>query len=85
VHFYDVGGLLVRRWVPARRRKAMEVWKGDGWTSYPDVDTLLRHGHRLTEDQAVALLHSTRDRTEGSRRFSDGEARVALHARLKRA
>ena len=85
MHFYDVGGLLVRRWMPARRRKAMEVWKGDGWAIYPDVDTLLRHGHRVTEEQAVALLHSTRDRTEGSRRFSDGEARVALHARLKRA
>ena len=85
MHFYDVGGLLVRRWMPAQRRKAMEVWKGDGWAPYPDVDTLLRHGHRLTEEQAVALLHAARDRTEASRRLSDAEARVALHARLKRA
>jgi hypothetical protein len=85
VHFYDVGGLLVRRWMPARRRKSLEVWKGEGWAPYPEVDTLLRHGHRLTEDQAVTLLHRTRESTETPRRFSDGEARVALHARTKRA
>jgi hypothetical protein len=85
MHFYDVRGLLIRRWVPAGRRKTLEVWKSDGWAPYPDVDTLLRHGHRLTEEQAVALLHDTRGRNEASRRFSDGEARVALHTRLKRA
>jgi hypothetical protein len=71
--------------MPARRRKSLEVWKGDGWEPYADVDTLLRHGHRLTEDQAVTLLHGTRERTVASRRFSDEEARVVLHARLKRA
>ena len=85
MHFYNVGGLLVRRWVPAGRRKTLEVWKGDAWAPYPDVDTLLRHGHRLTEEQAVALLHGLRDRSEAPRRFSDAEARVVLHARLKRA
>ena len=84
MHFYDVGGLLVRRWMPARSRKSLEVWRGERWAPYPDVDTLLRHGHRLTEEQAVALLHGTRERTDASRRFSDGEARVALHARTKR-
>ncbi len=85
MHFYDVGGLLVRRWMPARRRKSLEVWKGEGWAPYPDVDTLLRHGQRLSEEQAVALLQSTRDRADASRRLSDAEALGALHARLKRA
>ena len=85
MHFYDVGGLLVRRWVPALRRLAMEVWKGDGWAPYPDVDNVLRHGQRLSEDRAVALLHEARDRTGPLPRFSDEEARLALHDRLRRA
>jgi hypothetical protein len=85
VHFYEVGGLLVRRWVPAQRRKAMEVWSGDGWAPYLDVDRLLRHGQRLTEEQALALLHATRDRFETWARLDDDEARAALHARLRRS
>jgi hypothetical protein len=85
MHFYDVGGLLVRRWVPAQRRFAMEVWNGDGWAPYPDVDNVLRHGQRLTEGQALSLLHETRDRMGNLARFSDEEARVALRARLRRA
>jgi len=84
VHFYDVGGHLVRRWMPAQRRKALEVWNGDGWAPYPEVDTLLRHGHRLTEEQALALLNDMRDRGALSR-FSAEEARAALRARLRRA
>jgi hypothetical protein len=82
-HFYDVGGLLVRRWVPAQRRIAMEVWNGHGWTPYPHVDNVLRHGQRLTEVQALALLHETRTRT--LERLSDEEAHVALRDRLRRA
>jgi hypothetical protein len=85
VHFYEVGGLLVRRWVPARRRKVMEVWNGDGWAPYPDVDEVLRHGHRLAETQALALLHDTRSRSDALVPLPDEEARVALHARLRRA
>lgn len=85
MHFYEVRGLLVRRWVPARRRKVMEVWNGDGWAPFPDVDEVLRHGHRLTEAQALALLHDTRNRCESLMPFPDEEARLALHARLRRA
>jgi len=70
--------------VPAQRRKAMEVWSGDGWAPYPDVDTLLRHGHRLTEEQALALLNDTRDRGGALSRLSEEEARTALRARLRR-
>lgn len=85
MHFYDVGGLLVRRWVPPQRRMAMEVWTGDGWARFPDVDSVLRHGRRLTEALSVALLHETRDRLGTKPRFSDEEARFALHDRLRRA
>ena len=85
MHFYDVGGLLVRRWMPPQRRKALEVWSGDGWAPYPDVDNVLRYGQRLTEVQALALLHETRDRMGTLVRFSDEEARVVLRDRLKRA
>jgi hypothetical protein len=85
VHFFDVRGLLVRRWVPAQRRRAMEVWNGNGWAPYRDVDTLLRHGHRLTDVRALALLHETREHSGTLARFSDEEAGVALHSRLRRA
>ena len=85
MHFYDVGGRLVRRWMPAQRRRAMEIWNGDGWAPYKDVDTLLRHGNRLTEDQALALLNDTRDRGGALSRFSAEEARMALRTRLRRA
>jgi hypothetical protein len=61
----------------------MEAWNGDGWTPYPDVDNVLRYGRRLTEEQAVALLHETRDRTATLARFSNEEAYVALRARQR--
>ena len=85
MNFYEVGGLLVRRWVPAQRRKALEAWNGDGWAPHADVDSVLRYGRLLTKEQALALLHETRDRMEALARFSDDEAHVALHARLRRA
>ena len=84
MHFYDVGGLVVRRWVPAQRRLAMEAWTGDGWAPYPDVDAVLRHGRRLTEMEALAVVHEARHR-QGLPPFSDQEARVALRDRLRRA
>ena len=85
MHFYEVGGLLVRRWMPAQRRKLLEVWNGDGWAPYPEVDTLLRHGHRLTEEHALALLNATRDRNSALPKLSAEEARLALSHRLRRA
>jgi hypothetical protein len=86
VHFYEVGGLLIRRWVPAQRRKMMEVWSGAAWSPFPDVDRLVRHGRRLTEAQALSLLVNAAETAEASRRFSDDEeARAALHARVRRA
>ena len=85
MNFYDVGGLLVRRWVPAQRRRAMEVWKGDGWAPYSDVDSVLRYGRRLTEVYAAALLNETRDHLGTLEQLSDEEACAALHARLRRA
>jgi hypothetical protein len=85
VHFYEVGGLLVRRWMPARHRKNLEAWTGDGWALYPDVDNVLRHGRRLTESQGLALLHETRDRTGTLPPLSEAEALVALRDRLRRA
>jgi hypothetical protein len=85
LHFFDVEGLLVRRWVPRQRRVALEAWTGDGWTMYPDVDHLSRHGHRLTYEQALALLQATRDRSGSLARFSDVEAGAALSSRQRRA
>jgi hypothetical protein len=85
LHFFDVEGLLVRRWVPGQRRVAMEVWTGDGWTPYRDVDHLSRRGQRLTYDQALALLHAARERSGTLERLSDAEADVALSSRQRRA
>jgi hypothetical protein len=85
LHFFDVEGVLVRRWVPARRRVAMEAWSGDGWARYPDVDNVSRRGHRLSPDQALALLHSVRERTAALPRLSDDEAGHALSSRQRRA
>ena len=85
VHFYSVGGRLVRRWVPALRRIALEVWNGDGWAVYPDVDSLLRHGHRLTDEQALTLLQETRAGMGTLSPLSREEADVALRARSRRA
>ena len=84
LHFYDVEGLLVRRWVPAQRRIAMEVWNANGWALYPDVDNVSRRGHRLTDEQALALLQETCERSGPLARPSDADAAVALRSRLKR-
>jgi hypothetical protein len=85
LHFFDVEGILVRRWVPGQRRVAMEAWRGDGWTVYPDIDNVSRHGVRLTQDQALALLKTTRDRTGTAAPFADGEAETALSSRQRRS
>ncbi|MGH9144006.1 MAG: hypothetical protein ACRD2I_22940 [Vicinamibacterales bacterium] len=85
LHFFDVEGLLVRRWVPGQRRVALEAWTGERWTTYPEVDTLSRHGQRLTYEQAMGLLQSTRQRTGTLTRFSDEQAATALSSRQRRA
>ena len=84
LHFFNVEGLLVRRWVPGQRRIALEVWTGDGWTVYADVDNVSRHGERLTYEQALALLQATRGRHGTLPPFSDGEADTALSSRQRR-
>jgi hypothetical protein len=85
LHFYDVGGVLVRRWVPVQRRLAMESWNGDGWAPYADADTVLRYGELLTEARAVALLNGIRGRAGGLAQLTEDEARAALVDRLRRA
>jgi hypothetical protein len=85
VHFYDIGGRLVRRWVPAQRRRAMEVWIGTGWTPYDGMDDVLRYGRRLTDLEALALLQETRTQMAILPALSDEEARTALNDRLRRA
>jgi hypothetical protein len=82
VQFFEVDGLLVRRWVPAGRRKGLEVWDGEHWATFGDVDQLLRHGVRLSEDSALALFHAVCDRKDGARHFSDDEGRRMLGNRL---
>jgi len=85
LHFFDVEGLLVRRWVPGQRRVAMEVWNGDGWTKYPDVDNVSRRGLRVSHEQALALLQAARERSGTLAPFADGEAGLALTSRQRRA
>jgi hypothetical protein len=85
LHFFEVEGVLVRRWVPARRRVAMEAWSGDGWARYPDVDNVSRRGHRLSPDEALALLHAVRERSGTFSHLSDEEATHALSSRQRRA
>jgi hypothetical protein len=85
LHFYDVEGVLVRRWVPGQRRRAMEGWNGAGWASYPNADNVSRHGLRLSEAQAVALLRECHRRAGALLPLSDAEAQAALSARLLRA
>ena len=85
LHFYDVGGLLVRRWVPAKHRVTLEVWSGDSWSPYPDVDNVSRHGHRITDVQSLVVLHRTRAGTGSFPPMSDDEASIALRARDRRA
>ena len=79
MNFYDVGGLLVRRRTPVRRGISLEVWTGDRWAPYLDVDAVLRHGYPLTDARALALLHETRDRKTLSQ-LPDQEARTLLRA-----
>lgn len=83
LHFFDVEGLLVRRWVPRQRRVAMESWNGDGWTLYRDVDNVSRRGQRLTREQALALLHAARERSGTLAPLSNGEADIALSTRQR--
>jgi hypothetical protein len=85
LHFFDVEGLLVRRWVPSQRRVAMEVWNGDRWTAYHDVDNLSRRGLRVTHEQALALLQAARERAGTEAPFADGEAGLALTSRQRHA
>ena len=85
LHFFEVEGALVRRWVPALRRVAMESWSGDGWTRYPDVDNVSRHGRRLSPDEALTLLHAVRERSATLPRLSDEAATQALSSRHRRA
>ena len=85
MNFYGVGGLLVRRWTPVRRGVALEMWNGDHWVPFANVESVLRHGGPLTEDQALVLLHEARNRIEMLTRFSDRDARIALRAPGKRA
>ena len=82
MHFYNVRGLLIRRWVPAGRRMSLEVWTGDGWAPFPEVDDLLRFGVRLTDGDARALLHESR-RIASLPALIDAEAEIALRSRLR--
>jgi len=84
VNYFGVSDLLVRRRVPVRQGVSLEVWNGDHWVPYTDVDSVLRHGRPLTETQALALLQESRSQIETSARLSDHEAQVALRARGKR-
>jgi hypothetical protein len=85
LHFYEVDGLLIRRWVPAGRRKGLEFWNGDAWDRYQDEDHLLRYGSRLSEAQAFELLQQTRNGQKGLAPLSEEEVRTALAARARRA
>jgi hypothetical protein len=85
LHFFDVQGILVRRWVPGQRRVALESWTGDGWRLYPDIDSVSRHGVRLTHDEAIALLKAVRNRAGFAEPLSDSEAEMALSSRRRRA
>jgi hypothetical protein len=82
VHFYNVRGLLIRRWVPAGRRMYPEVWVRDSWASFPDLDDLVRFGVRLTDSDARALLNESR-RQAALPVLSEGEADIALRSRLR--
>jgi len=85
MHFYELDDLLLRRWVPGQRRVALEVWNGDGWAPYRDVEHVLRYGRRLTEEDALALLHGVRARAVTLAPLSGDEALSALRDRLRRA
>jgi len=82
MHFYNVRGLLIRRWVPAGRRLSLEVWTGDGWSPHPDVDDLVRFGVRLTDAEARQLLHESRRRAS-LLPMADTEADIVLRSRTR--
>ena len=79
MHFYDVGGHLIRRPRRVPRGVCADIWKDDGWHAFSDLDVILRHGHRLQEADALALLHRNRHGEEHAR-WTDQHARVALRA-----
>ena len=82
MHFYNVRGLLIRRWVPTGRRISLEVWTGDRWAPHADVDDLLRFGVRLTDGEALLLLHDARRRASLPP-ISDRDADRALRSRKR--
>ncbi|HZT76405.1 MAG TPA: hypothetical protein VFA27_07095 [Vicinamibacterales bacterium] len=82
MHFYNVRGLLIRRWVPAGRRTSLEVWTGDGWAPHPDIDDLLRFGMRLTDAEAQELLLDSRRRASLPP-MTESDADIALRSRLR--
>jgi hypothetical protein len=63
----------------------MEVWMGDGWAPYTDVEQVLRYGHRLNEEEALWLLNETRAQFVTLDRLSDDDARAALTDRRLRS
>ena len=79
MNFYEVGGLLVRTGTPVRAGIALKIWDGERWVRYADVDAVARWGRSLTDAQALALLHETRNRFE-LEPLSDREASIALTA-----
>lgn len=85
MHFYEIGGLLLRRWIPGQRRLAMEAWMGDGWAPYQNVDHVLRYGRRVGEAEAVSLLQSQRATVGTLRPFAEEEAQSALRDRRLRS
>jgi hypothetical protein len=84
VDFYDVDGVLIRRWTPMWKGLCLDLWDGDRWVPYSDVDAVLRHGYRLTDASAIALLHEIRDRRRLAH-LPDTQARLLLHTSGKRA
>ena len=84
MNFYDVHGVLVRRRVSARPKgMSLEMWNGEAWRPYSPVDAVLRYGLRLTEQEAMALLHRSRNENEALARLSDDEARAVLQSRRR--
>jgi hypothetical protein len=77
VSFYNVHGLLVRGQTPVRGR-SLDVWDGMEWRPYTDIDAVLRYGHRLSEEDALALLCAIRDRKGPLPPLSEQLARAAL-------
>jgi hypothetical protein len=80
MNFYNVGGFLVRRAKRARRKETADVWQGDAWHPFLDLSALLRHGHRLTETEAITLLQRIHQQNPSPSlpHWSNDEARLAL-------